>query len=153
MKKIFILSLLIALGAVGGFAQTKNKLTKSKVKIKQKAAKSKPAKGVIMANGATLTIKQKETVKSGDLTIEFVAVLEDSRCPEGVSCIWAGNAKVQIKMSKSGAAAETLELNTNLQPRTANYQGYTITLAGVNPYPKDGVETGNYALNLSVEKQ
>ena len=153
MRKIFILSLLIVFGAVGGFAQTKNKPTKSKVKTKQKAVKSKPAKGAEMANGATLTIKQKENIKSGDLTIEFVAVLEDSRCPEGVNCIWAGNAKVQIKVSKNGAATETIELNTNLQPRTVNYQGYTITLAGVNPYPKDGVKTAGYAVSLSVEKQ
>ena len=30
--------------------------------------------------------------------VKFAEVLEDSRCPEGVDCLWAGNARIALEL-------------------------------------------------------
>lgn len=37
-----------------------------------------------------------EAVEREGHRIAFVSVVEDSRCPTGVQCVWAGTAKIQV---------------------------------------------------------
>ncbi len=82
--------------------------------------------------------KQKQASRS-KLTIKFVSLIEDSRCPEGTNCIHAGNAKIQIKVSKRGGESKTFELNTNLGPKGETFEGYAINLVNLTPTPKDNI--------------
>lgn len=88
----------------------------------------------------SLAARQKAYVKTDKLTVEFVSVLDDSRCPTDVDCVWAGSAKVQIKVSKGKMAAQIFELNTNLEPKTITYQGYEIEITHLMPAPKSDVD-------------
>ncbi len=82
----------------------------------------------------TVKINQQKTDAKSKLTIRFVSLIEDSRCPTDVKCIQAGNAKIQIKVSKAnGGAARTFELNTNSKPQTVSFSGYQIKLTDLNP--------------------
>ena len=47
---------------------------------------------VTLAPGATVS------VKAAEMQVRFVSVTEDSRCPRDVTCIWAGEVKVQIEI-------------------------------------------------------
>jgi hypothetical protein len=85
---------------------------------------------------STITVKHQKTVTKENLTIKFVSVVEDSRCPVGVNCIWAGNAKVQIKISNKKGISQTFELNTDLQPQIAAFDGFEIKLQNLTPHPK-----------------
>ena len=38
-------------------------------------------------------------LKGTRLRIKFAAVENDSRCPSDVTCVWAGNAAVQLQLS------------------------------------------------------
>ena len=98
--------------------------------------------------------KQTALVKTDKLTIEFVKVLDDSRCPPDVNCVWAGNAKVQIKVSKGKAAAKVFELNTNLEPKIITFQGYKIELMDLTPAPKSDVDRKSvkYSASFKVTK-
>lgn len=133
MKKAIVFILMLF--AVSVFAQTKTK-------------------NVRLSEEFTLAAKEKAAVKSAKLNIEFVSVTEDSRCPVDVDCVWAGNAKVQIKISKGKAAAQTFELNTNLDPKTITIQGYQIKLVSLDPAPKADTETAKrkYAGKFIVQK-
>jgi hypothetical protein len=133
MKKAIIF--MIMLFAVSGFAQTKSK----NVKLSKEFA---------------LNASQKAVIKSNKLNIEFVKVLEDSRCPVGVDCVWAGNAKVQIKISKGKAAAQTFEMNTGLAPKTITFDGYKIELLTLNPAPNTDTEMAKrkYTASFIVKK-
>lgn len=82
----------------------------------------------------TLAPGQSVVINGEALTVEFQAVTSDSRCPTGVQCIWAGNATVAVVLSKDGKAAG-FELNTTVEPRSANYLNYNIELLELNPYP------------------
>ena len=42
---------------------------------------------------------QQVTVKGTKLRIRLIAVENDSRCPSDVTCVWAGNAAVQLQLS------------------------------------------------------
>ena len=81
----------------------------------------------------------QSTTSADDLKVSFLSVDEDSRCPEGVNCIWAGNAKVSIQVSKTGAKPMTLALETQRQGEPQTYLNYQIYLISLAPYPKDGV--------------
>jgi hypothetical protein len=43
-----------------------------------------------------LAPKEQATFGSRGLTVEFVRVVEDSRCPSDTTCVWAGEVKVQV---------------------------------------------------------
>jgi hypothetical protein len=38
----------------------------------------------------SLSLGQRTSVEGENLEVKFVEVVEDSRCPRGVTCIWAG---------------------------------------------------------------
>jgi type 1 fimbria pilin len=87
----------------------------------------------------TISIKVHETVHAGDesSTLTFNSVLEDSRCPADVVCIWAGNAKASFTFT-TDSGEETFLLNTlggSDMPSDTVIGGFRIKLDGLNPAP------------------
>lgn len=111
-------------------------------------------KNVKLNTEFSLFAAQKGYLKTEKLNIEFVKVLEDSRCPEDVDCVWAGSAKVQIKVSKGKSAAQVIELNTNLEPTFITFQGYKIEITGLTPGIKSDSDRKSikYLANFIVRK-
>jgi hypothetical protein len=81
-----------------------------------------------------LRVGRSATVAGEGLTVSFQAVPSDSRCPTSVQCVWAGNAVVQVVLSKDGKAFGA-ELNTGLEPRSVDYLNYNVELVSLAPYP------------------
>ena len=96
--------------------------------------------------------KQKRFAKS-NLTVKFVSLIEDSRCPEGANCVWAGNAKIKIEVGKSGKK-ETFEVNTTLGPKGATYNGYAIELVSLVPVPRENIRINRngYVATFAVSR-
>jgi hypothetical protein len=90
------------------------------------------------------------TLEKGSLSIKFISLAGDSRCPEGVICFWEGNAEVILEVSKN-----EIRLNTLLDPKEDVVGGYNIQLRDVIPYPKAGVEyvPENYSIKIVVSKK
>ncbi len=95
-----------------------------------------------------------------DVDIKFIKVVADSRCPTGVSCVWAGEAKVLVAIYKDGKAIEQKEIVFN----TANQYGgalsnifasdnLNITGYTLSPYPEYGKEIKNdeYYIQLDIK--
>lgn len=101
-----------------------------------------------------------ETVRLDDVAITFVKVIEDSRCPKNVTCIWQGRIIVQVAVKREGELIQNKEL---LLGKTKHgEQGTTIiystedlllNVVSVNPYP-DIEDTGdrNYVLLVAVKR-
>jgi len=87
----------------------------------------------------TVQINQQKTLGRNKLTIKFVSLIEDSRCPTDTKCIQAGNARIQIKVKKASGAPQTFELNTNTKPQAVSFVGYTIKLIDLNPKPATNI--------------
>ncbi|KXO00564.1 hypothetical protein LS48_03980 [Aequorivita aquimaris] len=105
-------------------------------------------------------VPKGETVVLKGVSIKFMEVMEDSRCPEGVDCIWAGRAIVKAKVTANGKTEEKLltfgevrsgeEKNTNLYS-SANFAINGLTL---KPYPtaESAGNINNYVLLVCEEK-
>ena len=101
-----------------------------------------------------LRVTAQKAVSGSKLKIKFVSVVEDSRCPEGTNCIWAGNAKVKIQVGKTGGEMKTFELNSNSEPKSVSFEGYEIKLTGLEPHPKANVRINRngYTATFTVAK-
>jgi hypothetical protein len=73
-------------------------------------------------------------IEAEDLTITFVSVVEDSRCPIDVRCTWEGNTRIVITLSKNKNKSASIELNTSrLFAREGRYLDYRIGLVKLDP--------------------
>jgi hypothetical protein len=102
------------------------------------------------------------TLDGGNLRVRFDRVASDSRCPVDVTCVWAGNAEVQLEVSAKGwrrwQGQRTLKLNTNAsteRPGEEQYRRYTIKLVGLSPQPRSRrkIPAGQYTATLLVSKE
>jgi hypothetical protein len=101
-------------------------------------------------------------LKEYQMNVTFKGISEDSRCPKGVNCIWAGVAVAQIEVMGTATRPMVLNLATTDNEgrnyhKTGNFNGYSISLAEVTPYPEsqDGAKAliGKYKIALSFKKQ
>jgi len=119
------------------------------------ARQSRKAKVVRLGQEFELKVNQKALIESAGIAVSFDSVLEDSRCPEGVNCIWSGNAKIRLKSSKRKQTPSTVELNTDAGPKSSSYLNYEIKLVGLKPRPKADakVQANEYEAALIVTKK
>ncbi|HWO02559.1 MAG TPA: hypothetical protein VNS63_25170 [Blastocatellia bacterium] len=84
-----------------------------------------------------LKVGHSVVIKGHKLSLRFNAVQDESRCPTGVQCVWAGNAAVVVEVSKdkNKRVRATLNTNTSIKPNELEYKDYKIRLVGLNPYP------------------
>jgi len=97
---------------------------------------------------------QEKAVSNAGITIRFLEVTEDSRCPSDVNCVWAGVARVRLKISKDGVADREFEVNTNQGDKPAIYGGWSIRLKKLDPYPssKSTIKASDYVATFSIDK-
>ena len=104
------------------------------------------------------TITQKEAVKKKGYRLELKHVDSDSRCPEGISCVWSGEVQFLVSVYKDGKLMQ-VESFSSLQGQEnlilfSKYLGKKVRSIGVLPYPKDGVKIHpkNYYLKIGFVK-
>jgi hypothetical protein len=96
-----------------------------------------PASAAADADEVTLSHGKKVSVPQAGLTIQLLRV-NDSRCPKGVACIWAGHAAVTLKVTAAGQPATTIVIGTaapagmNL-PFEATAAAHRFTLIALEP--------------------
>ena len=98
-------------------------------------------------------------VDDADFTIEFTKVLEDSRCPINLLCVWAGNARILVTISErpDDAPPVALELDSalNMERTAALENGIAISLVAIGPAriagPSVGITlSGPYTATLRI---
>ena len=80
---------------------------------------------------------------SGGRTLQITWLeLNDSRCAEGVICVWEGQATVLIRVAEDDQNLGEFELILRADDEGEVAVGeYAIRLVEVAPYPKEGVQT------------
>ena len=95
-----------------------------------------------------------------EVDVEFVKVLEDSRCPANVNCIQAGRAVVLVNVFANGEFLEERKLEfypsgfSNQSVTTLfNADGLRITGLNLMPYPVAMTKTPkeDYFLELAID--
>ena len=83
-----------------------------------------------------LAMGKTATISSTDLQLQFSDVTEDSRCPTGLACIWAGQVSIVIDVIRAGKHSEKITLTSpNSYPIVHELSGFKLELLGVQPYP------------------
>ena len=96
-----------------------------------------------------------ETIHFENASVKFLKVLEDSRCPKDVTCIWEGQARLLVEVTeidKDPAQMELLFGGRQKKNILCSMNEYILKGISVSPYP---VTTDNgrrdYALLVSEE--
>ena len=103
----------------------------------------------------TLKVGQKVTLKDTNLTVRFLAVAEDSRCPVDVTCVWAGNARLEFELLVSDQNRALVSLNTGVEPKAAQLKKFKLKLVGLTPGKKEGrpLNPADYEATVIVGKR
>jgi len=95
------------------------------------------------ADSTVISLKQGQAyvLPNTGIRILFDQVLEDSRCPEGVNCVWAGVGIVQLevvsKLAKRSVETLATATNLNMGPKQSTlFDGHRIRLGSLDPSPK-----------------
>src|SRR4051794_18467651 len=87
-----------------------------------------------VALGADFTLAAGESapIEGASISVRFVAVTEDSRCPSDTTCVWAGEVRAKIEILEHARAPRPLELKSG---ETTDVAGLPLTLVRVDPQP------------------
>ena len=79
-----------------------------------------------------LTLNQQGTLSANGtvLTVQFTQLVEESRCPPNVQCIWAGQVAVKLKINNSEQFI--VGLNHSNYPSSFSYMNHEYTLLDVS---------------------
>jgi hypothetical protein len=105
--------------------------------------------------GKEFTLPLGKTAAVGDdtLTFKFVDVLEDSRCPSGVECVQAGQARCSMHIVYHGAVSDVVFVNGGGDvPSFGELNSYDV-MYKLEPYPEAGKEIAksDYVLKITVK--
>lgn len=103
-----------------------------------------------------LALGQSVASADGSVTITFVEILEDSRCPADAMCVWQGNVKVLIEVSQGTEAQQfTLTLGELLEGdvNSITVGDSTVTLTQVDPYPlaSQPADPADYRITINIQ--
>ncbi|WP_111511379.1 hypothetical protein [Mycobacterium kyogaense] len=101
---------------------------------------------------------QQAGVAGSAVTVRFERVLEDSRCPALVDCVWAGQARIALVVESAGTPPQTIELSTypasETTGPTAQVGGHSVALRALDPYPRspqDAIALQDYRATVAID--
>ncbi|MCL6697795.1 hypothetical protein LZ496_03215 [Sphingomonas sp. NSE70-1] len=90
-----------------------------------------------------------QTAAVNGLMIRPIAVIEDSRCPAEVKCVWAGRLTVRARMNGPGwTQIRDFELGV---PQAVDQ--YRVTLIAAEPQKQAGAEIDRRAYRFTFDTQ
>ena len=106
--------------------------------------------------GHPFEMRPAEVVTIQRVRITFDNVSDDSRCPAGASCMWAGDAAAVFTLETPPSAALHCTLHTNGRfDRETEYGGLIVRLEGIKPHPREGatIRPDDYRATLVVTRR
>ncbi len=101
--------------------------------------------------GESFTMEPGQELKNNtaDITVKWVEVAEDSRCPKDTNCVWEGQA--QISLLVNGDPMTLILRDGKPEEASMNRGGYVFEAVQLDPYP-DGtvIDPTQYRLQLLV---
>ncbi|HEY0163948.1 MAG TPA: hypothetical protein VGB39_01095 [Sphingomicrobium sp.] len=99
-----------------------------------------------IANGPTAPLG--ETAVLDGVTVKPLEVIEDSRCPAQVQCVWAGRIRIRAEISHSGTRELTLG-------EPAEVTGGTLSLVDVRPGKRaaEAIRPRDYQFTFTFQRR
>lgn len=114
------------------------------------------------SNENEILINATSKVKVGnDYEIKILKIISDSRCPEGVNCVWAGEVQLELEIYKNQKFEKTKIISINYKSLELNKQFFADYLSSdkkiknifISPQKKEAenIELKNYILTVALE--
>ena len=101
--------------------------------------------------GQEISVKiNTEEKANGGVRIKFVELVDDSRCPVDTNCVWAGNAKIKVQVTRNGKS-KVLELNTMNKGGDPVFAGYKFRLTDLDPDLRSNVRINRNEYVAKIE--
>ncbi|ANO51168.1 hypothetical protein [Woeseia oceani] len=104
---------------------------------------------------AVLELRFDETQHYQGLRLHLLKI-EDSRCPTGLTCVWAGQMLAVISVARGTDDAIEVSLRTRVgsEPELSTALGYEFSLLSLEPHPKNNVtiSRSEQSLRLMINK-
>jgi hypothetical protein len=112
-------------------------------------------KPLVLADSVYIQYQDTLFIEGENAWISFDSLLDDSRCPVGIICVWEGNAKIGFSLGKG---TQKVEFSLNTYKSFLNdttIWDYSISLLDVLPFPhRDSSYTpSDYSAKILVIKQ
>ncbi|MDR2204609.1 MAG: hypothetical protein LBE36_00370 [Flavobacteriaceae bacterium] len=96
-------------------------------------------------------------LKDCEMNITFNRIVEDSRCPKGVQCVWAGVAVAELTLMGIYTRPATVQISSMDFPnknykKSIDFTDCKITLVEVFPEREQGKSAEKYRIGLVFEK-
>ncbi len=115
-----------------------------------------PSSTVPMGTDFTLAPGESVIVNSGAVTLRFVGITSESRCPTNalILCVWAGSARIAIRATSSAGSRE-LPLETQVTKDTATVDQFVVRLVAVTPAPitTDPIPPASYRATFRLSRK
>jgi hypothetical protein len=97
---------------------------------------SKEGTGLVLNDPVNLYYNRLYNNGDHNISIMLDSVTQDSRCPSGVECIWAGNAVARfIFIADNNSTKFSLNTLSSFR-RDTTIAGFKIELLSLKPYPE-----------------
>lgn len=135
---------------------TKQTTTKQEATIVNEAPLKKEGKIIYFREG------ENKFLQEFQMNVTFKNIAEDSRCPEGTQCVWAGVAVANVEFMSTTSRPMILQLSTaevkgKDYHKTQSFNGYSISLKEITPYPTSQKGTkslsGMYKIGIEISKE
>ena len=107
----------------------------------------------------SLRAGQSITFSDAPVTVTFLTVKQDSRCPKSADCIRAGDVTASVQVTINGGESRTVSLTwpgSTENPNTESVGAYAVTLNDVQPYPEtpdNPIRPEAYSISLVVNRR
>jgi len=122
--------------------------------VGQAGAKAQNTSPTTVAENPEFSIGLGKCQKINGVKITFIEVLEDSRCPKDVDCVWAGQAKIKISIKEKGKTAFEKEiLFDGLGKEIVIHSSETAIIKAIalSPYPMTSIPKKDRAYFLELK--
>ena len=93
------------------------------------------------------------TVTTMNLSVSPKAIVSDSRCPQGVTCVWAGTVEVRTVLSTQVSQGGQIEEYVLTLGKPQKFGNYRVTLVGVTPAKSQtAIPDSSYRFTFEIAK-
>lgn len=104
---------------------------------------------------------ENKFLKEYEMNVTFKRMVEDSRCPQGVNCVWEGVAVAEVELMGLATRPATVKLSTISDAKKGYtkiqiFNGHSISLVEVRPNITSDKgfksNTGKYQIGLKISR-
>ncbi len=102
------------------------------------AACTRATSGVVAEPDRPFVLAPRAVATLADgATLRYASLVEDSRCPPNVQCVWAGTVRVAVEIA-GGTSSRTDTLDLTRAPRSTRVGAWTVRFVAFDPAPPGG---------------